>query len=72
MTPGEFVTFDFPGSTFTSLNGINAHGLICGRYVDALGDEHGFIAKVNPNGTSEPNKTNALPVTPIKTVQAVS
>jgi len=69
MTPGEFVTFDFPGSTFTSLNGINAHGLICGRYVDALGDEHGFIAKVNPNGTSEPNKTNALPVTSIKTVQ---
>lgn len=69
MTPGEFVTFDYPGSAFTSLNGINAEGFICGRYVDASGGEHGIIAKVNPNGRSEPNKTNALPVTPIKPVQ---
>jgi hypothetical protein len=69
MTPGEFVTFDFPGSAFTSLNGINAQGLICGRYVDASGIEHGILAKVNRNGTSEPNKTNALPVTAIKPVQ---
>ncbi len=26
MTPGEFVTFDYPGSAFTSLNGINING----------------------------------------------
>lgn len=68
-TPGEYVTFDFPGSTFTSLNGINQQGYICGRYVDSSGGQHGFIAKVNPNGTSEPNKNSVLPVTPIKPVQ---
>lgn len=69
MTPGEFVTFDFPGSAFTSLNGINQEGFICGRYVDASGVEHGIIARVNPNGTNEPNKNNALPVTALKLVQ---
>ncbi len=68
-TPGEYVTFDFPGSAFTSLNGINQQGYICGRYIDDLGGQHGFLAKVNPNGTSEPNKTNVLPVTAIKPVQ---
>jgi len=69
MTPGEFVTFDFPGSAFTSLNGINAEGFICGRYVDAAGAEHGIIAKVNLDGTSETDKTNALPLTPLKPMQ---
>lgn len=66
MTPGEFVTFDYPGSGFTSLNGINARGFICGRYVDADGVEHGIIAKVDPNGTNKPNKNNALPITPLR------
>ncbi len=70
MTPGEFVTFDFPGSGFTSLNGINQRGYICGRYVDDSGGQHGFLAKVNPNGTSEPNKSNALPVKAIKPVRS--
>ena len=37
--------FDFPRSTFTSLNGINDKGVICGRYVDASGT-HGFLAGV--------------------------
>lgn len=68
-TPGEFVTFDFPGSAFTSLNGINQAGFICGRYVDEAGIEHGIIAKVNLNGTNEPNKTNAVTATAIKPVQ---
>ena len=27
MTPGDFLTFDFPDSTFTSLNGISSQGL---------------------------------------------
>ena len=45
MTPGDFLTFDFPDSTFTSLNGINDQGIICGRYVDASGIAHGFLAK---------------------------
>jgi len=70
MTPGEFVTFDYPGSAFTSLNGINARGFICGRYVDDAGGEHGIIAKVNPNGTNQPNKKNILPVTGLKPVQS--
>ena len=68
-TLGEFVTFDFPGSSFTSLNGINQKGYICGRYVDASGSEHGILAKVNLDDTSDPNKTNPLPETPIRPVQ---
>ena len=44
--PNNFFTFDYPGSTFTSLNGINDQGFICGRYVDASGIAHGIIARV--------------------------
>src|SRR5262249_23199428 len=29
--PDDILTFDFPGSGFTSLNGINQNGYICGR-----------------------------------------
>ena len=69
MTPGDFLTFDFPGATgFTSLNGINQQGYICGRYADAAGIAHGFLAKVNPNATSEPNRNN-LPLAPVKPAQ---
>ena len=46
VPPNNFFTFDYPGSTFTSLNGINDQGFICGRYVDASGIAHGFIARV--------------------------
>jgi hypothetical protein len=46
VPPNQFFTFDYPGSTFTSLNGINAQGFICGRYVDASGIAHGFLARV--------------------------
>ena len=57
--PNNFFTFDYPGSTFTSLNGINAQGFICGRYGDASGIAHGIIARVrgtpptNPAGTEK-------------------
>lgn len=68
-TPGEYVTFDFPGSAFTSFNGINQQGYICGRYIDDVGGQHGFLAKVNPDGTSEPNNTNTLPVSTLKPVR---
>jgi hypothetical protein len=44
--PNNFFTFNYPGSTLTSLNGINAQGFICGRYTDASGIAHGFIARV--------------------------
>src|SRR5436190_19579573 len=46
VPPSQFSTFDYPGSTFTSLNGINDKGFICGRYVDASGIAHGFLARV--------------------------
>jgi hypothetical protein len=46
VPPNNFFTFDYPGSTFTSLNGINAQGFICGRYTDASGIAHGFLARV--------------------------
>jgi hypothetical protein len=46
VPPNNFFTFDFPGSTFTSLNGISSQGNITGRYVDAAGIAHGFIARV--------------------------
>src|SRR5262249_41727261 len=45
VPPNNFFTFDYPGSTFTSLNGISSQGFICGRYV-ASGIAHGFIARV--------------------------
>jgi hypothetical protein len=69
MTPGDFLTFDYPDSTFTSLNGISSQGLLCGRYVDASGIAHGFLAKVNPNATSEPKRNN-LPLAPVKPAHA--
>jgi len=46
LAPNSFFTFDYPGSTFTSLNGINAQGVICGRYLDASGIAHGFLARI--------------------------
>jgi hypothetical protein len=52
--PNNFFTFDFPGSTFTSLNGINAKGVICGRYVDAAGIAHGFLARVRGTPPTTP------------------
>jgi len=66
MTPGDFLTFDFPGAAgFTSLNGINGQGFITGRYTDASGNDHGFLAKVNPNATAEPQRNNP-PLAPVK------
>jgi hypothetical protein len=68
MTPDDMVTFDFPGSAFTSLNGINEGGFICGRYVDAAGIAHGFLAKVDPEGTAKPDRGNShlAPVKPAR------
>lgn len=70
LPPDHFLTFDFPGSSFTSLNGINRKGVICGRYLDdATGIEHGFVAKVTPNREDEADrqiKPKAPPVAPVK------
>ena len=46
-----FVVYDFPGATFTSLNGINERGWIVGRYTDSSGIDHGILLKVK-NGSS--------------------
>jgi len=47
MPPNGFVVYDFPGATFTSLNGINERGLIVGRYTDpSTGIDHGILAQV--------------------------
>jgi hypothetical protein len=45
-SPTRFLVFDYPGATFTSLNGINQQGIICGRYLDSSGVEHGIVARV--------------------------
>ena len=58
----NFFTFDYPGSTSTSLNGISEQGFICGRYIDASGIAHGFLARVK--GTPSGNQAGTL-VTPI-------
>jgi hypothetical protein len=42
----RFLVFEYPGAVFTSLNGINNDGLICGRYGDGSGLLHGFLAQV--------------------------
>jgi uncharacterized membrane protein len=42
---GQFINFDVPvpGATNTQLDDINANGKIVGAYVDAGGNEHGFL-----------------------------
>lgn len=42
---GQFINFDVPvaGATYTQLDDINANGQIIGVYVDAAGNEHGFL-----------------------------
>jgi hypothetical protein len=64
LTPDSIQTFDYPGSTFTSLNGINKLGQVCGYYMDTAGIIHGFLGKVNRRGDSKPNIN--IPVTPMK------
>jgi hypothetical protein len=67
MTPDEFVTYDYPGAAFTSLNGINQDGYICGRYVDAAGVAHGILAKVNLDATANSGQTSfRAPVKPAR------
>jgi hypothetical protein len=59
VPPNNFFTFDFPGTTFTSLNGISSQGNICGRFVDNSGIAHGFIARVRgtpPTKAAGPEK----------------
>jgi hypothetical protein len=58
--PDQFVIFDFPGATFTSLNGINRRGQVVGRFIDpATGIAHGILCRVMRGGTGVP-----LPLAP--------
>jgi hypothetical protein len=64
ITTDDILTFDYPGSTFTSLNGINKGGFVCGYYLDTAGIAHGIWAKVNLSAANKPN-TN-MPMAPVK------
>lgn len=75
--PGRgFKVFDYPGSTYTSLNGVNRQGFICGRYLDASGIEHGILAhafQTRPGEASRPTQPGVpsllmRPVTPLPAV----
>jgi hypothetical protein len=61
MLPDQYVTYHFPGSTFTSLNGINKRGLIVGRYLDPTsGMEHRLLVRLT-NGASDRSTTGVIP-----------
>jgi hypothetical protein len=47
LPPSTFITYDYPGTTNTSLNNINRHGGIAGSYTDSSGNYHGFIAQLS-------------------------
>jgi probable HAF family extracellular repeat protein len=40
-----YISFDVPGSTYTSGLGINADGAVVGRFVDSAGNSHGYMLK---------------------------
>jgi probable HAF family extracellular repeat protein len=42
---GGVVSVDFPAATYTSVFGINAGGRIVGRFVDANGRTHAYVAR---------------------------
>jgi hypothetical protein len=44
--PNSFVSFDYPGATFTSLNGTNNQGVVCGRYDDGSGSLYELIGRI--------------------------
>jgi hypothetical protein len=47
MPPNRFIQYDFPGSSFTSLNGINRSNQIVGRYTEtATGIDHGLLLQL--------------------------
>jgi hypothetical protein len=45
LSPNQSVTYDYPGATSTSFNGMNNRGVIAGNYVDASGT-HGLLVRV--------------------------
>jgi probable HAF family extracellular repeat protein len=55
LSDGEYTTLDFPGAMNTVANGINNLGQIVGYYVDANGNEHGFLATPTQAPVPEPS-----------------
>jgi probable HAF family extracellular repeat protein len=49
----QFITIDYPGSTYTQAVGINAAGHIVGSYRDAAGTQHGFLLMRAPGRRRE-------------------
>jgi hypothetical protein len=47
---GHFIIVDVPGATLTDIFAINDHGQLVGRYLDAQGSSHGFVATPNETG----------------------
>ena len=45
ITTKEFITLDFPNSTFTQALGLNNKGIVVGSYMDSSGGTHGFLFK---------------------------
>jgi len=66
----HFVIFDFPGSSFTRLKGINRRGIHLRAAISTLqGIEHGILARVRPGHADEAvneMRANNLPVSPAK------
>ena len=50
LDQGQVTVIQVPGSTLTELAGIRGDGTVYGRYIDAAGVGHGFLA--TPNGAS--------------------
>ena len=75
VTPDDIVTYDYPDATatYTSLNGINKDGVVCGYYTDAAGLSHGFVGRVNLTGSGKPNTDKRkAPVNPAYALPHVS
>jgi hypothetical protein len=43
LSPGLFVTLDFPGASMTQALGLNNNGVVVGVYQDTRGNRHGFV-----------------------------
>ena len=73
------MVYDFPGATFTSLNGINRSNQIVGRYTDpSTGIDHGIILQVVQSGAgitlplaSPSAPEQASPQRPVDTEQLI-
>jgi len=45
LRDGKFTTVNFPGSSITSIRGVNHREMIVGEFLDAAGGDHGLCRK---------------------------